>query len=97
MKEAIVILVGCIWLVTVGFMAGHHVGKRRIEKEIPKKIKIVKANDCLADYRCPMCGTRCITKMNGEWLAGAFYNHCYICGQALDWEDAWKNAQSCNL
>lgn len=25
--------------------------------------------------------------MDGEWVAGAFYTHCYICGQALDWED----------
>jgi len=87
MNNVIVMAVGFISLAIVGFMVGCQVGKGRIEKEIPKKIKIVKVNSLLADYKCPMCGTRCITKIDGEWLAGAFYTHCYICGQALDWED----------
>lgn len=86
-NNVIVMAVGFISLAIVAFTGVCQVRKGRIEKEIPKKIKIVKVNDLLVDYKCPVCGTRCITKMDGEWLAGAFYTHCYICGQALDWED----------
>ena len=87
MGNIIIMAVGFISLTIAAFMVCCQVRKGSIEKEIPKKIRIVKVNGLLTDYKCPVCGTRCITKMDGEWFAGAFYTHCYICGQALDWED----------
>lgn len=61
--------------------------KEVIERQIPKKVDVSNVNEYTADYKCPICGMRCITKMDGEWLAGMKYPHCYICGQKLDWED----------
>lgn len=87
MDNVIIMVVGFISLTIVAFMGCCQVRKGSIEKEIPKKIKIVKVNGLLTDYKCPVCGTRCITKMGDEWIVGAFYTHCYICGQVLDWED----------
>ena len=87
MGNIIIMAVGFISLTIAAFMVCCQVRKGSIEKVIPKKIRIVKVNGLLTDYKCPVCGTRCITKMDSEWLAGAFYTHCYLCGQALDWED----------
>lgn len=58
-----------------------------IRKAKPKKVIATNVNEYTTDYKCPACGCRCITKMDGEWLAGMRYPHCFICGQALDWEE----------
>lgn len=49
-----------------------------LEKQIPKKPTINKKGDVIR-FLCPECGYDSITQR------GAYYNHCYICGQAIDW------------
>jgi len=60
-----------------------------LEKQIPKKPRkmvfgFVKES---YDYSCPTCGNRIISKIDGEWCAGAKYKFCVNCGQPLDWSD----------
>ena len=47
-----------------------------LEKQIPKKLKYIPG----AFYSCPTCG-------NGYGRKAEFVNHCFNCGQAIDWED----------
>ncbi len=44
-------------------------------------------SDSVEDYKCPACGDRLISRVQGQWTAGRFVKHCPECGQAIDWED----------
>lgn len=55
-----------------------------LEKRVPKK-PIIHKEEYTTNYKCPTCGCRFISKIDGEYVAGSFYKHCYICGQAIDW------------
>lgn len=55
-----------------------------LEKQIPKKPNISK-EEYTTNYKCPTCGCRLISKIDGEYVAGNHYKYCYICGQAIDW------------
>lgn len=60
--------------------------KEAVEKQIPKKVKVLKASTYTLSCHCPDCGCYLVTVLNGEWLSEQ-NNYCCICGQALDWED----------
>ena len=55
-----------------------------LEKLTPEK-PIIHKEEYTTNYECPVCGCRLISKIDGEYVAGSFYKHCYICGQAIDW------------
>ena len=55
-----------------------------LEKQIPKKPHISKEKYAI-HYKCPICGCRFISRIDGEYVAGHKYKHCHICGQAIDW------------
>ncbi len=61
-------------------------GTAALEKQRPKKPLVVR-EEYTTNFKCPDCGCRFISKVCGEYLAGFFYRHCYICGQAIDWRD----------
>ena len=61
-----------------------------LEKQIPKKPYISK-EEYTTSYKCPVCGCRFISKIDGEYVAGNKYIHCYICGQAIDWNVMEEN------
>ena len=62
-------------------------GMAAMEKQRPKKPIVDAREEYAANFTCPKCGCRLISKVCGEYLAGFFYRHCYICGQAIDWRD----------
>lgn len=63
--------------------------KNALEKQIPKKTKVVRSNFVdLAEFHCPSCDKRLILRLDGEWLAGRLKNYCADCGQKLDWSAA---------
>ena len=55
-----------------------------LEKQVPKK-PIIHKEEYTTNYKCPTCGCRFISRIDGEYVAGHQYKHCYICGQAIDW------------
>ena len=60
-----------------------------LEKQIPKKPKIVKIESeyDTRDYFCPICNKCFIHFVDGEFYAGNKDCYCSNCGQALDWSD----------
>ena len=63
---------------------------KALEKQIPKKPHISKEEYAI-HYKCPVCGCRFISKIDGEYVAGNKYIYCYICGQAIDWNVIEEN------
>ena len=61
--------------------------KEAVEKQIPKKVKVLKENIDILSYDCSNCSCYLTTFLDGDWL-GEQNNYCRICGQALDWKDA---------
>lgn len=60
--------------------------KNALEKQIPKKTKVVRSNFVDLDrFCCPSCGKGFIEKLDGEWVAGRLDNYCADCGQKIDW------------
>lgn len=55
-----------------------------LEKQIPKKPYISKGEYTI-NYKCPVCGCRFMSKIDDGYVAGNKYKHCYICGQAIEW------------
>lgn len=60
-----------------------------LEKQIPKKPEktVFGFEKESYDFSCPICHSRIISKIDGEWCAGAKYKFCVNCGQALDWSE----------
>lgn len=63
----------------------YKITKTAIEKQIPKKPKNFLRNMHTQEYLCPLCKTRIISKINGEFIAGSKDKYCSHCGQAIDW------------
>lgn len=62
--------------------------KEAVEKQIPKKTKVVRSNFVNLDrFCCPSCGKGLIEKLDSEWVAGRLNNYCADCGQKIDWSD----------
>lgn len=51
-------------------------GMKALEKQIRKKV--------IEDYMCPNCGADVTNQADNDYL----FEHCYHCGQALDWSDS---------
>lgn len=58
-----------------------------LRKQTAMKPKIRKFGFKSVYYACPCCEQRLISKIDGEFIAGQKYNHCYKCGQKLDWSE----------
>lgn len=57
-----------------------------LEKQVPMKPNVYK-EEYAVHYKCPKCGCRFVSKIDGEYVAGTrCYKYCYICGQRIDWE-----------
>lgn len=81
-QEAIKIIKhGCIYRDKRGAEA-LTVAIEALEKQIPKK----PIEDGYYDEPCvcPNCGSNVINEADNDYQ----FNHCYHCGQALDWSDA---------
>ena len=57
-----------------------------MEKQTAKKIISFEYRNGAVNYGCPVCKRKLISKINGEWCAGTFNEHCDRCGQKLDWD-----------
>ena len=58
-----------------------------LRKQTAMKPKIRKFGFKSVYYACPCCEQRLISKIDGEFIAGQKYYHCYRCGQKLDWSE----------
>ena len=56
-----------------------------LEKQVPMKPNVYKG-EYAVHYKCPKCGCRFVSKIDGEYVAGTHYKYCYICGQRIGWE-----------
>ena len=56
-----------------------------VEKDTPKKVILFDYYNGTVNYGCPVCKTKIISKVCGEWCAGKLSEYCDICGQKLDW------------
>ena len=58
-----------------------------VKKQVPMKPTVQNEDEYVANYKCPKCGCRLVSKIDGEYVAGTrCYKYCYICGQHIDWE-----------
>ena len=57
------------------------------EKYTPKKVILFDYYNGTVNYGCPVCKTKIISKVCGEWCAGKLNEYCDRCGQKLDWSD----------
>ena len=59
---------------------------KAIKKQVPMKPNVYK-EEYAVHYKCPKCGCRFVSKIDGEYVAGTrCYKYCYICGQRISWE-----------
>ena len=57
-----------------------------LKKQVPMKPNVYK-EEYAVHYKCPKCGCRFVSKIDGEYVAGTrCYKYCYICGQRISWE-----------
>lgn len=56
------------------------------EKSVAKKVISFEYQNGHINYGCPICKRKIISKIDGEWCAGSFQEHCDKCGQKLDWK-----------
>lgn len=57
------------------------------EKYTSKKVISLDYYNGTVNYGCPVCKTKIISKVCGEWCAGKLNEYCDNCGQKLDWGD----------
>ena len=57
-----------------------------LKKQVPMKPTVQNEDEYVVNYKCPKCGCRFVSKIDGEFVAGMHYPYCYICGQRIDWE-----------
>lgn len=57
-----------------------------LKKQVPMKPTVQNEDEYVVNYKCPKCGCRFVSKIDGEFVAGMHYKYCYICGQRIDWE-----------
>lgn len=62
------------------------VATEAVKKQVPMKPTVQNEDEYVVNYKCPKCGCRLISKIDGEYVAGMHYRCCYICGQRIDWE-----------
>lgn len=62
--------------------------KESLEKQMPKKLKIIKVGQCGLVLLCPNCENEMAMIYSSIWKQGKYrQKYCENCGQALDWND----------
>lgn len=62
------------------------VATEAVKKQVPMKPTVQNEDEYVANYKCPKCECRLVSKIDGEFVAGMHYPYCYICGQRIDWD-----------
>ena len=61
------------WEYPMDYAVAFEMAIKALEKQIPKKV--------VDDYYCPCCGTDALNQCDNDYM----FEHCYHCGQAIDW------------
>lgn len=62
--------------------------KESLEKQMPKKLKIIKVGQSGLVLLCPNCENEMAMIYSSIWQQGKYrQKYCENCGQALDWND----------